>query len=130
MLIVSRIHSYHVLVCLDSIATHAFCTHPINFSYAVTTLAIMKTGGTDWTPKTGKNAVANYTSLSLETELVSQMDSISNGSPPLPPQLETEDGRTSYLLLFSSHLSKKHLENASAYVSVATSLIQALSIPA
>ncbi|KAL5409623.1 hypothetical protein PMIN06_008972 [Paraphaeosphaeria minitans] len=67
----------------------------------------------------------SHTKFDTERGFVSALHSIWNG-PLLPtPQLDTLDGRNSHLLLSNTHLSRTG--NASAYISVATSLVQALN---
>ena len=65
------------------------------------------------------------TIFSTERGFVSEIFSIWRGPTLPPPDPETEEGRNCQLLLSNVHLNKKG--NASAYVSVATSIIQVLN---
>lgn len=60
-----------------------------------------------------------------ERGFVSDLHSVWQGPSLPPPNPETDDGRNFQLLLSNIHLNKKG--NASAYVSVATSLVQVLN---
>ncbi|KAF1974429.1 hypothetical protein BU23DRAFT_638071 [Bimuria novae-zelandiae CBS 107.79] len=67
----------------------------------------------------------SYTLFNEETGFISQMHSIWRGPLLPPPNPETDDGRNCHQLLANLHLNKQG--DASAYVSVATSLIQVLN---